>query len=349
MVARLRRGLSPGEFPVSRLLRRTLYGVALGVLLYVGAMIYFDIGPVRETLVGYPWWVFGVALALSSTNYLLRFAKWELSLHWLEVRRDAPRLTRARSLVIYLAGLSMSVTPGKVGEVLRSLLLKASDGTPVSRTAPVVVADRLTDLVALVLLSLVGISQYPEVLPVVALTAVIIVASVVVLGSPRLLHGTLQLATRLPLVGRFAARADGLVESTAVLLRLRVLVILSLLSVAGWGLECVGYWLIVSGFAGVDASLATCTLLWAAGTLIGALSFLPGGLFATEGSLVFATGRLVAGVTQPIALAGALLGRIATLWFGEIVGGLALAIFLRDPALRARAMAHHETPRTPAV
>ena len=84
-------------------------------------------------------------LGLSSLNYLLRFWKWELCLGWLDVRGegpdDAPNLTLGRSLVIYLAGLSMSVTPGKVGEVLRSGLLKASDGVSFARTAPIVVAD----------------------------------------------------------------------------------------------------------------------------------------------------------------------------------------------------------------
>ncbi len=321
------------------MLRRTLYGVAAGVLLYVGAMIYFDLGPVQDTLRGYPWWVFAAALAASATNYLLRFAKWELALGWLEVRTDAPGLTRGRSLMIYLAGLSMSVTPGKVGEVLRSVLLKSSDQVAFSRTAPIVVADRLTDLVALVLLSLAGVAQFPEYLPVVGLTMALVVGGVVVLGSPTLLGRCLTLGHKLPIVGRFFAKAEGLVESTTTLLRLRYLLVLSVLSVLGWGLECIGYWLIVDGFAGVDASLATCTFLWSAGTLVGALSFLPGGLGATEGSLVVVTQRLVGGVTQPIALAATLLGRIATLWFGEIVGGIALGLFLRDPAVRASAAA----------
>lgn len=321
---------------LSAMLRRTLYGVAAGVLLYVGAMIYFDLGPVRDTLRDYPWWVFGAALLASATNYMLRFAKWELALGWLDVRVDAPELTRGRSLMIYLAGLSMSVTPGKVGEVLRSVLLKSSDGVAFSRTAPVVVADRLTDLVALVLLSLAGVAQFPEYLPVVAATTVLVVAGVVILGSPTLLHRCLELGRKLPWIGKYAEMAEDLIESTTTVLRIRYLVVLSVLSVLGWGLECVGYWLIVDGFADIDASLATCTFLWSAGTLVGALSFLPGGLGATEGSLVVATGRLVHGATQPIALAATLLGRIATLWFGEIVGGIALALFLRDPTLRAR-------------
>lgn len=331
---------------MSKLLRRTLYTLVAGILLYVGAVLYFDVGPIVDTLAGYPWWVFGVALLLSSGNYLLRFAKWEISLAWLKVREEAPTLTRTRSLVIYLAGLSMSITPGKVGEVLRSTLLKASDGVPFTRTAPVVVADRLTDLVALVLLSLVGISAYPEYVPVIVATMVLVVAGVVVLGSPRLLSATLGLLGKIPGLRALTERAAPLVDSSAAILDLRPLAALTVLSVVGWGLECIGFWLILTGFAGVDASLPLCAFLWAAGTLVGAVSFLPGGLGATEGSLLYATARLVAGATQPIAMAASLLGRLATLWYGELVGGIALAVFLRDPALRERAL--HDEDDKPA-
>jgi uncharacterized membrane protein YbhN (UPF0104 family) len=323
---------------LSTLLRRTLYTVAAGILLYVAGVLWFDVEPLRETLVGYPWWVFVAALGLSMANYLLRFAKWELSLGWLRVREQAPGLTRGRSLLVYLAGLSMSVTPGKVGEVLRSMLLRASDGVPFTRTAPVVIADRLTDLVALVLLAAVGVAERPEYVPVLVVTVVLVGVGAVVLGSPRLLGGVFDLLERVPRLAGVVAKGRPLVDSSVTLMRIGPLTWLTALSVLGWGLECVGFWLILGGFEGVDASLRTCTLLWSAGTLVGALSFLPGGLGATEGSLVVATMRLVAGATQAIALAASLLGRLATLWFGELVGGVALALFLRDPAVRRRAL-----------
>jgi hypothetical protein len=324
---------------LSTLVRRTLYTVAAGIVLYVVGVIWFDIEPVKQTLVGYPWWAFGAALALSAGNYLLRFAKWEASLHWLKVREEeAPTLTRRRSLVIYLAGLSMSITPGKVGEVLRSILLKASDGVPFTRTAPVVIADRLTDLIALVLLSSFGLADNAEYLPYVLVTTFLVAIGVVVLGSPRLSSRLLDVAERIPKIGGFARRGRGLIDSSATLLRAGPLCWLTLLSVVGWGLECVGFWLILDGFVGIDASLPLCAFLWSMGTIVGALSLLPGGLLATEGSLVFAITHLVVAATQPIAVAASLLGRIATLWFGELVGGVALAFFLRDPALRQRAL-----------
>jgi uncharacterized membrane protein YbhN (UPF0104 family) len=318
---------------MSRFVQRALIGVVVGVLLYVGAVLYVDLGRVRAALHGYAWSAVALALVLSSVNYLLRFLKWELCLGWLGVRgdgpEDAPRLTRGRSLLIYLAGLSMSVTPGKIGEVLRSWLLHATDGVPFARTAPIVVADRLTDLVALVVLSLVGVSQFREYLPVVLVTLALVAAGVVVLGTPRLCRGLLAALARLPGLGRLAARAGALVDSSAALLRLRRLAVLSALSVVGWGLECVGYWLILEGLLGVEASLVTCTFLWSTTTLIGALSFLPGGLGATEGSLAVLVQRLVVGVAEPAALATTLLIRACTLWYGEVVGGVALAVLVR--------------------
>jgi uncharacterized membrane protein YbhN (UPF0104 family) len=208
-------------------------------------------------------------------------------------------------------------------------LLRLTDGVPFSRTAPVVVADRLTDLVALVVLSLVGVSQFQQYLPVVVATLVIVVGGVVVLGTPRLCHAMLTTVARLPGFSTVAARAEALVASSAALLRLRRLMVLSAISVVGWGLECVGYWCIVRGLVGAEASLQLCTFLWSTTTLIGALSFLPGGLGATEGSLAVLVGQLAVGVSAPAALATTLLIRACTLWYGEVVGGVALAALVR--------------------
>jgi hypothetical protein len=317
---------------VSPLLRKTLIAVAIGVALYVIALLVFGVQEVSEELARFSLSALFIALGASSLNYLLRFWKWELCLRWLQVReREAPDLTLTRSLIIYLAGLSMSVTPGKVGEVLRSSLLRASDGVPFARTAPVVVADRLTDLIALVLLTLVGVAEHDQVLPYVLATVVLVVAGVVILGSPRLLTPIVRASERLPVIGPAFSRAGALVDSSATLMRLRHLLPLTVISTVGWALECAGYWFILRGFVGVEASLSACIFAWAATTIIGALRFLPGGLGATEISLGALIPRIAVGVTQPIAVASTLLIRGATLWYGELVGAVCLLLTLRWP------------------
>ena len=331
-----------------QLLRRALVGIALGVVLYAAAVLYLDAEEIGATLHDYAWGGVLGALVLSSANYALRFIKWELCLGWLDIRApgpgNAPDLSRGRSALIYMAGLSMSVTPGKVGEVLRSVLLRSSNGVSGSRTAPIVVADRLTDLIALVVLSLVGIAQNRDYLPIVAVTLAVVLGIVVMLGSPRFLHSVLGLVGRLGF-DAVTSRAEKLLDSSSVLMRLSPLLLLSAISVVGWSFECLGYYFVLRGFADVDATPLVCLFLWSSTTLIGAVSFMPGGLGATEGSLAILATRMVGGVTAPIALASTLLIRLCTLWFAVLIGGVSLAIFMRDPAIRSasRATALSET------
>src|SRR4029077_10005384 len=106
-------------------------------------------------LTGFAWPVFGAALALALTNYLLRFVRWQLYL-----RRQNVRGPVASSFYVFMAGLSLSITPAKLGEILKSYLLREMHDVPAPRTAPIVVAERVSDLVALLVLAVVGVAAY---------------------------------------------------------------------------------------------------------------------------------------------------------------------------------------------
>jgi len=59
--------------------------------------------------------------------------------------------------------LAMSVTPGKLGELFKCLMLKREVDARYAATVPVVLDERLTDLVAVVLLAAVGVARCPGV------------------------------------------------------------------------------------------------------------------------------------------------------------------------------------------
>jgi len=311
---------------MNKTLRRTLLGVGLGVVLYAAGALWFGVAEIEASLRTMHLRGLWIALAMSSLAYMFRFLKWELSLRWLQVRRaplDQPLGLRA-SAAIFLAGLSMSVTPGKLGEVVRSSLLKSNHGVPFTKTAPFVVADRAADVIALVCFCLLGLGTIAGIAGYVWAAALLVSVGVLVLGNRSLSKKLTATLSTIPRLSRFSDRIEGLLQSARVLLHPRRLAILSVLSLFAWGLECAGYMFILNSFPQIDIDLRTCVLLWSSTTLIGAISFLPGGLGATEGSLGVLATRLVPGLGTHAAIASTFVIRAATLWFGELVGAIAL-------------------------
>lgn len=124
----------------------------------------------------------GVALLMSAINYALRFVRWQLYLSVL-----GHSLARRKSLRIYLAGFALTTTPGKAGEALRGVLLRPL-GVPYPQSFAAFVSERLSDLLAIVLLTLFGLSWYPQAQPMILLGFALVLTGSLVLSRRHLLE-----------------------------------------------------------------------------------------------------------------------------------------------------------------
>jgi uncharacterized protein (TIRG00374 family) len=305
-------------------LRRTLplwLALAAAVLLAVGVL--GDLPSVAGLLARFRWELLPPILGLTVLNYALRFLKWQYYLRLI----GAPPIAPAESAGIFFGGMAMTVTPGKVGEWVKSYLLAQRHGVPFAQSAPIILAERLTDGVAMLLLALGGLFAYGygvELIGVVALGAIVVVA---VTQWRRLALAILGRLERVPVLGRRAHHLRDFYESAHVLLRLPALLLAIGLGLLSWGGECVAFYLVLVGLGvtGTPELLLQAAFVLAVSTLVGSVSLLPGGLAVAEGSI--AGLLLFLGITdQPsLAAAATLLIRFATLWFGVALGVVALA------------------------
>ncbi len=305
--------------------RKVLAVTMLAVLVYTAFILYNDVGKLRAALSHYSWWTFAAALALASGNYALRFLKWQYYL----LRLRVEGVPWVESLVIFLSGFAMSITPAKAGEVFKSALLASARGVSIVRTAPVVVADRLTDLIALILIAVAG-SFWFEGGRVPALMGSLLVGALLVFISvPALGEAVIKIAERLPVGRKLAPRAREAYAALRILAGPQALVLPTILSLVAWGCECLGLWVILRGL-GHPVTVALSFFVYAVSTVAGAVAMLPGGVGATEATME----TLLLELSRPTmpresAAAGVLLVRFATLWFAVGVGAVALAFFRR--------------------
>ncbi len=306
-------------------------GTALGVLVFAGLSLYGDVHSLYVHLAAFTWTAFGLALMLASANYALRFLRWQLYLN--EIGVEVPRKT---SLCVFLSGFVMSVTPGKLGEVWKSFLLWEIYGISVARTAPIVIAERVTDLLALVLLTALGSFFFDGGAWMAAVGACAALGLISFISIRPLGEFALQAIAKIPGVRRFVPRLHEAWQSLAVLVRPLPLLWATGLATFSWGLECVALWLIVNGFHGSSINLGPASFTYAASTIAGALAMLPGGLGVTEAGMAGSLQLLGEGITPTIATGATLLVRLATLWWAVVVGALALFVLRRWMKQRRR-------------
>jgi glycosyltransferase 2 family protein len=316
--------------------RKILFSLLFAILVYAALLLFSDLNRLEAVLHDFRWELVPIIVAFTLFNYMLRFVKWHYylsvtgvrGLHWLD------------SLMVFFAGFSMTITPAKSGELLKSFLVRQRVGAPVASTAPIILAERMTDGLALLLLAGFGLFLFEITAIRVFMAAVVLVAVVAVA-----LVENRALARR---VGRGLARFTFLenqlhhmrrfYNSSYELLRFKNLSIAVGLGFVSWSGECFALAVVLNGlgmpFSWTLVALSAFAMGFA--TLAGSILLTPGGLGIAEGSidgLLLTFGRSpylpVGQVSQPVAAAATLIIRFATLWFGVAIGFICLFLVRR--------------------
>ncbi len=264
------------------------------------------------TLIGGGMVAVGSLACLASV--LVRFLRWQCLLQALGT--TPPLLT---SLRIHLAGIALSWTPGKLGETLRSALLRPH-GVPIPDSLAAFLADRLSDVIGVAALGLLMAALLSDAAPgFMGLLAIGAALSLVFAAwiRRRGLPARLQAASLAQPLLRWADlwTPPRAVAST-------------LASVVAYGLQA----LVFASFARAvspDLSWAFCVSAFAGALFVGAASMVPAGLGAVEATLAYAL--LSQGVAWSDAVAVVLLSRLTSLWLPCGAGVIALLGFMRRP------------------
>lgn len=255
-------------------------------------------------------------ILLSSLAYLLRFGRWQIFLH---IFRKA--IPVGHSLLIYFSGFALSMTPGKVGELLRCAYLKPYK-VSYKRSSAMFVVERLSDVIAMLCLSALAVGHFTDKLNFLYVILGLVLVMLVVLINPFLL---LKQRGR---IGRSGSRLmriyrhllDMFIHTGRILRPLPLVAGLGIGTLA-WFLDGLGFYYITSHFT-AEISLLTMVGAYALAILLGAFSFMPGGVGATE-VLMYAALHLF-GVEADQAVVIIILSRLTTIWFAVLLGAISV-------------------------
>lgn len=313
---------TPAAPPLWR--KALVYGVFGAFALWCVTAFWHDIAQIDLAPIRTGWPAILAAGVLSLINYALRITRWSIYL-----RRLGHHLPTRFVALTFMAGFAFTLSPGKLGEMVRARYYQPK-GIALSSVTGAFFVERLLDLVAMILLAAavftelqryqfflwVAIALVGGLLAVVAgLPWAVLADRLAQAPHGRLLSGMRSLSRMFASARRFLSPG--------------VLLVGLLLGLAAWSAEALGLKLVADVIPPANLSVAGAMGIYAIAIIVGALSFLPGGLGSTEA--VMAALLVAHGYHTPQAILLTLICRLLTLWLAVVIGWVCVGLLRREP------------------
>ena len=296
-----------------------LYAMILLFLAWCAFSLRADIAKINFDQVWVAYDAIMIASALSLFNYVVRILRWSVYLS-----RLGHALPFSFTGLTYLAGFAFTLSPGKVGEMVRGRYYQKL-GIPLSTTAAAFFVERLMDLLAmlvLVFLAFASFTSYKGLLWGLA-GALILILTILAVAPWPAIAASLANTRHIPLV--FKKTTESILRtliSAKILLRPSLLAIGLLLGLLAWGAEGLGLMVIGTISPAFHMDWATAVGIYSVAIIVGAVSFLPGGLGSTEAVMIAMLATR--GYTMSDAILLTFVCRLLTLWFAVLIGWIAV-------------------------
>jgi uncharacterized protein (TIRG00374 family) len=307
--------------PMTRLIRLLPHLLVLAFAVWCAFALHADLQQVSLVPLLHAWDLVAAAAVLSLLNYVLRIVRWRWYLS-----RLGHRLELRFAALTFVAGFAYTLSPGKVGEMVRARYYVPL-GVPLSKVAAAFFAERLLDLVSMIVLAVMLLADSARYRPAIFAACVLIALGLSVVGLvPWQSIATTSESTRLAArpLRRVLLTIAATLSSTRPLLRPLPLAVGVAMGLLAWGFEGLGLGVLAGMFPGAGLDSLSAVGIYAVAVLVGAVSFLPGGLGGTEAVMT----TLLVAHQFPLgdAVFITLLCRGVTLWLAVLLGWVATVL-----------------------
>jgi uncharacterized protein (TIRG00374 family) len=228
------------------------------------------------------------------------------------------------SLLIFFSGFALTIIPGKVGELIKSQLLKTKFEVPRSKTVPIVMLEQLYTLIGLVIISFFGIWFFELGAYVLGFFTALLIFAFILISSKKVFNKLIAIFEKRKFTSRFVEPLSSSYDIIKKSTKGPITFYASALTTIFWLIEAVVVYFVLLAFGVEDMEFLMVIPTYTTSLMLGFLSFLPMGLGVVEGSL--ASFFSLQGIEVSLSLTIVIIIRIFTRWYGVAVGFVALRL-----------------------
>ena len=287
------------------------------IILYAIFLFVADFNLIQEKISNFKINYLPLILFLVTLSLIPIFIKWNFLLKNCEIE-----VPLAKSLAVFLSGLAFDITPGKIGALMKSQILKISSDIPRAKTAPVVLVEKMYDLIGAIVASIIGIiilGVYPHLIVIAVFILTVIFFFMFYRPASELFFKRI---TKTKFLSKYIESISESYEIVQKSTNVKVATICILLAVSYWFIISIAVYYTLIAFDINMLDYFKVLAIYVTSSLLGAISFIPGGIGITEGTL---DGLLtMEGIEISTSLILSVMIRVLTLWYLVCIGFIAL-------------------------
>ena len=302
-----------------KIINKIIIIVIAVVGLYATFLIASDINTISDKLSSFKIEFLPIIISLVTSGWFVMFTRWHLLL--INSKIFIPKKS---SFIIYLSGIALSIIPGRIGELIKSQLLKTKYGVPRSKTVPIIILEQLYTLIGLVIISFFGIWFFELGAYVLGFFSAVLIFAFILISSRTMFNKLISVLEKRKFTSKFVEQLSSSYDTIKKSLRGPIVFYASALTVVFWLLEAITVYFVLLSF-GIDyIEFLMVIPTYTTSLMLGFLSFIPMGLGVVEGSL--ASFFSLQGIEVSLSLALVVIIRLFTRWYGVAVGFVALKL-----------------------
>jgi uncharacterized protein (TIRG00374 family) len=298
----------------------------LTLVVYLIFILFSDIHKIGLISEHFKWSIIPLLLLTTLCNYFFRALRFYFYLRQINIF-----ISFKRAFSIFLSGLSMTVTPGKSGEIVKAYLLKKTHDVSVSEILPLLIIERMTDGIAMLILGLGGISLLSNSTLFFAAASLFVLLFIVFLRSRKFILPIIyNLEKKFPKF-KLLTFFETFFENSRTLVSFKNLTLGIGIGCIAWAFEGYALYIIIREFIPLEllSGISKSLFIFSFSSIAGFFVLIPGGIGVAEGSISYFLTHFFS-LENAQAVFITILFRFITLWFGVCLGLVMLVYNLRQ-------------------
>ena len=298
-----------------------LFGV---LIFYVIFIAYSDFQEFSINISQFDFSYLPIILAFVFLGIMIKSLRQQLLYKQIEVC-----ISFKTGILLFISGLSMIVTPGGSGELIKSYYLKKNFGYPLAKTFPTVIMERLLDLAGIVgILLIVGVLLDNHNIIFLMLILLSTLSLIFASGKKKkLFNFLLSIIEKIPILKKQVVSFSKSYQVFGELTSGKIMTKTLGLSFLVWMTDAIMIYFIFIGF-NLNFDIIFSTFSMYGSLLLGVLTMAPAGIGVTEVSFVEILKS--EGVDTATSTSLVILFRLVTIWFLTVLGFCATRYFLKS-------------------